>query len=71
MAGIAAYSASKFAIVGLTQAMAKEVGPHGITVNAICPGRIETWRPSPDEESMAKEEGIPGRSCTSATSLGS
>jgi meso-butanediol dehydrogenase/(S,S)-butanediol dehydrogenase/diacetyl reductase len=36
------YSASKFAVVGLTQAAAKEVAPFGIRVNAVCPGLIRT-----------------------------
>lgn len=36
------YSASKFAVVGLTQALAKELGPLGVTVNAICPGDVDT-----------------------------
>jgi len=40
----AAYSASKFAVIGLTQAMAQELAPHGITVNAICPGSVDTAR---------------------------
>jgi NAD(P)-dependent dehydrogenase (short-subunit alcohol dehydrogenase family) len=39
---LAAYSSSKFAVIGLTQAMAGELGPHGITVNAVCPGSIDT-----------------------------
>lgn len=37
-----AYSASKFAITGLTQSLAKELGPKGIRVNAICPVLIST-----------------------------
>ncbi len=36
------YSASKAAVIGLTLALAKEVGPSGITVNCICPGVIGT-----------------------------
>ena len=40
--GLAHYSASKFAVIGFTQALAREVGDYDITVNAICPGVVET-----------------------------
>lgn len=40
------YSASKFGVIGLTNAIAKEVAKEGITVNALCPGIVGTgmWR---------------------------
>jgi NAD(P)-dependent dehydrogenase (short-subunit alcohol dehydrogenase family) len=40
--GSAAYTASKTGLLGLTRAAAKELGKYGITVNAICPGMIDT-----------------------------
>ena len=36
------YSASKFGVRGITQTMAREFAPHGITVNAYCPGIVDT-----------------------------
>lgn len=36
------YSASKFAVVGFVQAVAKELAEYGITVNAVCPGFVKT-----------------------------
>jgi NAD(P)-dependent dehydrogenase (short-subunit alcohol dehydrogenase family) len=40
----AAYNAANFGIQGLTQSLAMEVARHGITVNAVCPGTIDTAR---------------------------
>ncbi len=42
-ATLAHYSASKFAVVGFTNALAKELARDGITVNAICPGIVRTY----------------------------
>jgi 3-oxoacyl-[acyl-carrier protein] reductase/meso-butanediol dehydrogenase/(S,S)-butanediol dehydrogenase/diacetyl reductase len=43
-ANLAAYCASKFGLLGFTQAFAMELAPAGITVNTICPGGIDTER---------------------------
>lgn len=40
--GSAAYSAAKAGAIGLTKALARELAPHGITANTICPGPVET-----------------------------
>ena len=54
----AAYSASKFAVIGLTQASAMDLAPHGITVNAVCPGPINTDRMSYWERDQAAQRGL-------------
>jgi 3-oxoacyl-[acyl-carrier protein] reductase len=50
-AGLAAYSASKAGVTGLTRSLAVELGRHGVTVNCICPGPIVTGMTAgiPDE----------------------
>ncbi len=45
-AGVSHYCASKFAVIGFTQALANEMAPFDVTVNAICPGEVDSymWR---------------------------
>jgi meso-butanediol dehydrogenase/(S,S)-butanediol dehydrogenase/diacetyl reductase len=50
------YCASKFAVIGLTQALAKELAPYDVNVNAVCPGVVRTplWEPLLDQLSQTK-----------------
>jgi len=54
-AGNAAYSASKFGLIGLSQSMAADLAPHGIRVNAVCPGQIESTMMTALFETRASE----------------
>ena len=50
------YCASKFAVIGLTQGLAKELAGYDINVNAVCPGVVRTplWEPLLDQLSESK-----------------
>ena len=62
MGGRAAYCASKFALIGLTQSLALELAQYRINVNAICPGTVDTQRLDYIAAALAKE----GESATKA-----
>ena len=50
-----AYSTSKAALAALTREMAADFGPHGVRVNAISPGEIETAMIGPEYQALAQE----------------
>jgi 3-oxoacyl-[acyl-carrier protein] reductase len=57
-AGLAAYTASKHGVIGLTKSLAVELGRSGVTVNCVCPGPIRTGMtagiPEADKEAYAR-----------------
>jgi meso-butanediol dehydrogenase/(S,S)-butanediol dehydrogenase/diacetyl reductase len=55
---MAAYTASKHGLVGFTRSAAMEFGPHGITVNAICPNHVTTGLGAVQNEYFAKLRGF-------------
>ena len=59
VADFSAYVASKHAVIGLTRALAWELAPRGLRVNAVCPGWIRTDAALASLQAMATREGRP------------
>ncbi len=59
--GLGHYCASKFAVVGLTQCLACELGPYNITVNSVCPGDVDTPMMEREWAMHARNKGITPR----------
>jgi NAD(P)-dependent dehydrogenase (short-subunit alcohol dehydrogenase family) len=55
---IAAYASTKHALVGLTRALAAELAAQGVTVNAVCPGYVDTAMTDESVERIAKKTGL-------------
>ncbi len=67
---LSAYSASKAAVIGFTRSLAVELGPKDITVNAICPGSVETEMFRGVLKRLAAEAGRPLEEIVRAQSSG-
>ena len=61
-----AYNTSKHAVVGLTRCVALEASPHGVTVNAICPGFVQTDMVEELKAQVAQSAGMSGEEMVKA-----
>ncbi|MFC6354716.1 SDR family NAD(P)-dependent oxidoreductase [Luethyella okanaganae] len=59
--GVAGYTVGKHALIGLTRTLARDYGKHGVRVNAICPGWVQTPMADAEMDEFARHSGFEGR----------
>lgn len=64
---VAGYTVGKHALIGLTRSLARDYGRHGVRVNAVCPGWVETPMADEEMDHFAERAGIASRSAAYAT----
>lgn len=58
---VAGYTVGKHALIGLTRTLARDYGKHGVRVNAICPGWVQTPMADAEMDEFARHAGFEGR----------
>jgi len=57
---VAGYTVGKHALIGLTRTLARDYGRHGVRVNAVCPGWVQTPMADEEMDEFAKHAGFDG-----------
>jgi NAD(P)-dependent dehydrogenase (short-subunit alcohol dehydrogenase family) len=58
---VAGYTVGKHALIGLTKTLARDYGSHGVRVNAVCPGWVQTPMADAEMDEFAAHAGLDGR----------
>lgn len=64
---VAGYTVGKHALIGLTRTLARDYGPQGVRVNAVCPGWVQTPMADQEMDEFAAHAGLPSRAEAYAT----
>jgi len=64
---VAGYTVGKHALIGLTKTLARDYGRHGVRVNAVCPGWVQTPMADAEMDEFASHAGLAGREVAYAT----